>query len=229
MMSERFSPPWLRVFSDLNEAQRRWLAGAMALQEGWGGIRKVQNATGLSAPTIIKGMREVRSRRDLRSQERRRPPGGGRKPVETTSPPLLKKLNRLVEESVAGDPRSSLRWVHQSTRTLAQEMTRQGHRLSHVTVGRWLSSLGYSLPVNAKSKEGRSAETRDAQFRYINQEVEKFQEAGNPVLSIDAKKKVGSFKKAGRTYRPKGQPVKVNVYDYPALGRGWPSLTAPMT
>jgi transposase len=222
MMSERFSPPWLRVFSDLNEAQRRWLAGAMALQEGWGGIRKVQNATGLSAPTIIKGMREVRSRRDLTSQERLRPPGAGRKPVETTSPPLLKNLNRLVEESAAGDPMSSLRWVHKSTRTLAQEMTRQGHSISHVTVGRLLSSLGYSLQVNAKSKEGRSPETRDAQFRYINQEVEKFQEAGNPVLSIDAKKKekVGSFKNAGRTYRPKGQPVKVNVYDYPALGRG---------
>jgi len=102
----------------------------MALQEGWGGIRKVQNATGLSAPTIIKGMREVRSRRDLTSQERLRPPGAGRKPVETTSPPLLKNLNRLVEESAAGDPRSSLRWVHKSTRTLAQEMTRQGHRIS---------------------------------------------------------------------------------------------------
>jgi len=216
------SQPWLRVFPDLNEAQRRWLAGAIALQEGWGGIRRVQDVTGLSAPTIIKGMREVRSRRILTSQERVRPAGAGRKAVETIRPTLLKTLNRLVDESAAGDPMSSLRWVHKSTRTLAEEMTRQRHPLSHVTVGRLLSVLGYSLQVNAKSKEGRSPETRDAQFRYINAQVAKFHAEGNPVLSVDAKKKekVGEFKNAGRTYRREGKPIEVNVYDYPDLGKG---------
>lgn len=216
------SEPWLRVFPDLNEAQQRWLAGAAALQEGWGGIRRVQNVTGLSATTIIKGMREVRSRRTLTSQERVRPPGGGRTSVEMTHPPLLKVLSRLVDGSTAGDPMSSLRWVRKSTRTLAEEMSRQGHTLSHVTIGRLLSVLGYSLQGNAKNQEGRSPDTRDAQFRYINMQVAKFQTAGNPVLSIDAKKKekVGEFKNAGRTYRRKGQPREVNTYDYPNLGQG---------
>lgn len=221
-MSGLSCQPWVRVFRDLNEAQRRWLAGAVAIQEGWGGIRKVGEATGLSAPTIIKGMREVRSRRALTSQERVRPAGAGRKAVEAVDPRVLKTLGSLVDESTAGDPMTSLRWVHKSTRTLANEMGRQEYPLSHVTVGRLLSVLGYSLQVNAKSKEGRSPETRDAQFRYINTLVAKFQAAGNPVLSIDAKKKekVGEFKNPGRTYRRKGKPVTVNVYDYPDLGKG---------
>jgi len=216
------SAPWIRVFPDLNEAQRRWLAGAMSLQEGWGGIRKIQALTGLSAPTIIKGMREVRSRQPLTSQGRMRPLGAGRKLVETAHPMMLKTLEQLVDGSTAGDPMSPLRWVHKSTRTLAEEIGRQGFPLSHVTVGRLLSVLGYSLQVNAKSKEGRSPETRDTQFRYINAQVAKFQAEGNPVLSIDAKKKekVGEFKNAGRTYRRKGDPVEVNVYDFPDLGKG---------
>ena len=215
-------PPWLRFFADLNEAQRRWLAGAIAVQEGWGGIERVRRMTGLSAPTIIKGMREVRSRRVLTSEERVRPAGAGRKAVETVDPTLLNTLEELAADSTAGDPMSPLRWVHKSTRTLAAELSRQGHALSHVTVGRILSVLGYSLQVNAKNKEGRSPETRDAQFRYINAQVAKFQTAGNPILSIDAKKKekVGEFKNAGRTYRRKGQPTEVNVYDFPRLAKG---------
>jgi hypothetical protein len=142
--------------------------------------------------------------------------------VETVDPLVLETLARLVDDHTAGDPMTSLRWVHKSTRTLAKEMTRGGHPVSHVTVGRLLSVLDYSLQVNAKSKEGRSPERRDAQFRYINALVAKFQAAGNPVLSIDAKKKekVGEFKNPGRTYRRKGAPVKVNVYDYPDLAKG---------
>ena len=221
-MVTKDTPKWLRVYPDLNEAQRRWLAGAMALQEGWGGIERIRGMTGLSAPTIIKGMREVRSRKPLTSQGRVRPVGAGRKPVEEIDPSLLETLEALVDESTAGDPMSPLRWVHKSTRTLADEMTRQGHQLSHVTVGRLLSVLGYSLQVNAKSKEGRSPETRDAQFRHINAQVARFEAQGNPVLSIDAKKKekVGEFKNPGKTYRKKGQPTPVNVYDFPDLAKG---------
>ncbi len=215
-------PAWFRLFHDLNESQRRWLAGAMAIEAGWGGIARVQGITGLSAPTIIKGMREVRSRRALTSEHRIRPVGAGRKPVEADDPALLETLKQLVDDSTAGDPMSPLRWIHKSTRTVAKEVTRLGHPMSHVTAGRLLSVLGYSLQVNAKSKEGRVPETRDAQFRYINAQVEKFQAEHNPVLSIDAKKKekVGEFKNAGRTYRPKGKPVQVNVYDYPDLANG---------
>ncbi len=221
-MSDKSVPKWLRVFPDLNEAQRRWLAGAMALQEGWGGIDRIRRMTGLTAPTIIKGMREVRSRKPLTSQDRVRPVGAGRKLVEEIDQSILKALDALVGDSTAGDPMSALRWVHKSTRTLAGEMTRQGHSLSHVTVGRLLSVLGYSLQVNAKSKEGRSPETRDAQFRYINEQVRKFEVQGNPVLSIDTKKKekVGEFKNPGKTYRKRGEPTEVNVYDFPNLASG---------
>ena len=218
----RKSPAWLRFFHDLNESQRRWLAGAVAIEEGWGGIARVQDLTGLSAPTIIKGMREVRSRRKLTSEDRVRSMGAGRKLIEEEDPAVLETLKRVVDDGAAGDPMSPLRWIHKSTRTVAKEVTRLGHPISHVTAGRLLSVLGYSLQVNAKSKEGRAPETREAQFRYINSQVEKFQRVKNPVLSIDAKKKekVGRFKNAGRTYRPKGKPIKVNVYDYPDLAEG---------
>lgn len=216
------SPKWLRVFRDLNEAQRRWLAGAMAIEEGRGGIAKVHSITGLSKPTIAKGIREVRSRRHLSSETRIRPPGAGRKTIESTDPEVMDTLRRVVDDCTAGDPMSPLRWIHKSTRTVAKEVTRLGHPMSHVTAARLLSVLGFSLQVNAKSKEGRSPATRDAQFLYINDQVKLFHSNGNPVLSVDAKKKekVGEFKNPGRTYRPKGQPLPVNVYDYPNLADG---------
>lgn len=213
---------WLRLLPDLNEAQRRWLAGAKALEAGRGGLTKVQKLTSLSAPTIIKGMKEIRSNKPLDSQQRVRERGGGRKLKEVANREVLRILERLIVASTAGDPMSHLRWTHKSTRTLSEEMTRQGYPMTHPTVARLLTELGYSLQVNAKSKEGRSSPERDAQFRYINAQVEKFQAEGNPVLSVDAKKKerVGEFKNAGRTYRPKGEPTEVNVYDFPDLGEG---------
>jgi hypothetical protein len=167
-------------------------------------------------------MREVRKGLPDSAPKRLREPGAGRRPVEEADPVLLKILRQLVEEDTAGSPMSALLWTHKSTRTLAEEMARQGHALSHPTVGRLLGALGYSLQVNAKSKEGRSSPERDAQFRYINAQVEKFQMEGNPVLSVDTKKKerVGEFKNAGRTYRPKGEPTEVNTYDFPDLGEG---------
>ena len=213
---------WLRVFPSLNEAQRRWMAGAMALQEGWGGVKRMQEATGLSAPTIIKGIREIRQGKPLSSRAGLRRPGAGRPSVEEADARVLRSLRSLVEETTAGSPMSALLWTHKSTRTLALELTRQGHAISPNTVGRLLEKLGYSLQVNAKSKEGRSPLERDAQFRYINAKVEQFQQEGNPVLSVDTKKKekVGAFKNAGRTYRSSGEPTEVNVYDFPDLGKG---------
>jgi hypothetical protein len=142
--------------------------------------------------------------------------------VEEVDPETLQALKQLVEPSTAGSPMGALRWTHKSTRTLAEELTRQRHAVSPNTVGRLLEVLGYSLQVNAKSKEGRSPPERDAQFLYINKQVAQFQSAGNPVLSVDAKKKerVGDFKNAGHTYRPKEKPTKVNVYDFPDLAVG---------
>jgi len=213
---------WLRILPDLNESQRRWLAGIKALELGWGGIKQVQKVTGLSAPTIIKGMHEVQAGKPLNSQMQIRRTGAGRKSVEVTDPTILQTLEHIVGDSTAGDPMSHLRWTHKSTRTLANEVTRCGHPVSHTTIAQLLQDMGYSLQVNAKNKEGRSPEERDKQFHYINAQVTKFQENGNPVLSVDTKKKerVGEFKNPGRTYRPKGRPIEVNMYDFPNLGKG---------
>jgi hypothetical protein len=167
-------------------------------------------------------MREVRKGLPREIPERLRKPGAGRRLVEVDAPGIIETLKRLVEPSTAGSPMDALRWSHKSTRTLAEELTCQGHPVAANTVGRLLDVLGYSLQVNAKSKEGRSPVERDAQFRHINEQVLRFQAEGNPVLSVDAKKKerVGEFKNAGRTYRPKGKPIPVNVYDFVDLGEG---------
>ncbi len=213
---------WVRLLPDLNEAQRRWLAGSKVLEIGRGGLVKIQRLTGLSAPTIIKGIKEIKSGKPLSSQERVREKGGGRKTVEGNSPEVLQYLERLVDDSTAGSPMNHLRWTHKSTRTLAIEMTQHGYEMTHPTVSRLLSELGYSLQVNAKSKEGRSPMERDNQFQYINAKVTEFQKNGNPVLSVDAKKKelVGNFKNHGKVYRKKGTPLEVNVYDFPSSAKG---------
>jgi len=213
---------WLSLLHTLPETQRRWLAGVKALEMGRGGLTNVQRATGLSVNTVAKGIREVEKGLPIAAPNRLRKPGGGRKPVEETDPALLKELRRLVEGTTAGSPMRALIWTHKSTRTLSTEMIRRGHTVSPNTVARLLEVLGYSLQVNAKNKEGRSPPERDAQFRYINAQVEKFQAEGNPVLSVDTKKKerIGNFKNAGKTYRPKGEPYEVNMYDFPTLGEG---------
>jgi len=213
---------WLRLLPTLSEAQRRWLAGVKALELGRGGLTYVQRATGLSINTVAKGMREVKKGLPSSAPERLRRVGGGRKAVEEIDPEILNTLRRLVEGTTAGSPMHALVWTHKSTRTLSAEMACQGHTASPNTVARLLEDLGFSLQVNAKSKEGRSPPERDVQFRYINAQVEKFQSEGNPVLSVDTKKKeqVGDFKNAGKTYRPKGEPREVNMYDFPNLGKG---------
>ncbi|MHB1434770.1 MAG: ISAzo13 family transposase, partial [Thermoplasmata archaeon] len=222
MGEPREREPWLVLLPSMDEAQRRWLAGAMALQAGWGGVRHVQRLTGFSVNTVRRGVLEVQKGIPSRERERIRSPGGGGKPLRETRPGLLPALERILEENTAGDPMSRLRWTHKSTRTLAEELTREGHPVSHASVAHLLSELGYSLQANAKEKEGRSPPERDEQFRYINRQATRFQEEGNPVLSVDTKKKekVGLFKNSGRTYRPSGEPVEVNVYDFPRLSKG---------
>lgn len=213
---------WARVLPTLDEAHRRWVAGAKALDLGRGGITQVRALSGLSFDTIRRGIQEIRSDHFPPVADRVRRPGAGRKPLEITDPGVLPALKALLQDATAGDPMSSLLWTHRSSRRLAEELSRQGHPVSYDTVIRLLQQLGYSLQVNAKSKEGRSPPERDAQFRHINEEVAVFQAAGNPVLSVDTKKKekVGLFKNAGRTYRPSGDPVEVNVYDFPRLSKG---------
>jgi len=213
---------WIRLLPDLNEAQRRWLVGSKVLEIGRGGLIKIQRLTGLSAPTIIKGIKEVKSGKPLCSQERVREKGGGRKTIEENSPEVLQVLEKLIGDSTAGSPMNHLQWTHKSTRTLGIEMTQLGYETTHPTVARLLSKLGYSLQVNAKSKEGRSPVERDTQFQYINEQVTEFQQNGNPVISVDAKKKelIGNFKNHGKAYCKRGKPIEVNVYDFPSLAEG---------
>jgi hypothetical protein len=210
----------LKVLGALSESQARWYVAREALARGRGGLKALNELTGMSRPTILKGIRELQQHKELPS-ERIRQPGGGRKRLEESDPGLEAALEQIMEENTAGDPMSLLRWTNKSTVRIADELTRLGHSVSDETVRRRLAEMGYSLQANVKNLE-ESGAGRDQQFRYINKQVKRFLSCKEPVLSIDAKKKerVGNFKNAGRTWRPKGQPIEVNVYDFPHLGVG---------
>jgi len=208
----------------LNEFQARLFAADKALDLGRGGISRLSALTGLSRTTITKAVEELESGGKLVSvgEGRVRRAGGGRKKIEGVDPGVRDQLAKILEETTAGDPMSQLRWTSKSTRTLAEELTRLGHPVSWVTVARCLDDMGYSLQANRKSKEGPQHTDRDAQFRYINRQVKVLLGTGDPVISVDAKKKelVGPFKNGGRTWRPKGKPQEVNTKDFPSLAQG---------
>ena len=213
---------FLKVLGALNEAQARWYVAREVIARGRGGLKAMHELTGMSRPTILKGMREVREQGVLGLEGRVRRPGAGRKPIERTDPGFEDALERIMDENTAGDPMSLLRWTNKSTRRIAEELTRQGHPASDETVRRRLRSMDYSLQGNVKTLEGESPDGRDEQFRYINARVKRFLRGNQPVLSVDTKKKelVGTFKNSGKTWRPKGAPCKVNIYDYPSLAQG---------
>jgi len=222
MDNPRVDSFFLRVLTTLNEAQARWYVACEAIRLGYGGVQAMHALTGMSRPTILKGMRDLRTGQSLGSAERGRQAGGGRKCLEVADPRLTVALERIMEESTAGDPMSLLRWTHKSTARIATELTRQGHPMSEETVRRRLKELGYSLQANRKGYEGSSPATRDAQFQYLTTQVRQFLAVKAPMLSIDTKKKerVGEFKNPGRTWRPQGHPRVVNVYDFPSLSDG---------
>jgi hypothetical protein len=216
---------WLKVLATLNEFQARLFVAEKALEFGRGGISHVVHLTGMSRPTIARGMAELEGRRArvaLPPEGRVRRPGGGRKRIEDADPTLRRELGRIVEETTAGDPMSLLRWTSKSTRTIAEELTRRGHRVSWVTVGRCLHDMGYSLQANTKTIEGRQHPDRDGQFRHINAQVKSFLRTGDPVISVDTKKKelVGRFRNAGRTWKRRGQPQEVFTHDFPQMAMG---------
>jgi hypothetical protein len=212
------------VFRTLNEFQARLFAADKALDLGRGGMSRLSALTGLSRTTITKAVEELESGARLVSpgEGRVRRVGGGRKKVEGVDPGVRVLLAKILEETTAGDPMSQLRWTSKSTRTMAEELTRLGHPVSWVTVARCLDDMGYSLQANRKSKEGPQHADRDAQFRYINRQVKALLATGDPVISVDAKKKelVGPFKNGGRTWRLKGKPREVNTKDFPSLAQG---------
>jgi hypothetical protein len=212
------------IFPHLDERQRRLLMGAEARALGHGGIRLVARAAGVREGTVSLGADELEAGHEPLGRVRR--PGGGRKRAADLDPGLLPALLALVEPDERGDPMSPLRWTTRSTRSLAAELARQGRRVSADTVGSLLRSEGFSLQGNAKTVEGRQHPDRDAQFRYINEQVKAHQETADPVISVDTKKKelVGEFSNAGRQWRPKGSPVATLVHDFPddAVGKAVP-------
>jgi transposase len=212
------------LFPHLDERQRRLLMGAEARALGHGGIRLVARAAGVREATVALGVTELDSGEEPLGRVRR--PGGGRKRVAEVDPGLRPALRALVEPDTRGDPMSPLRWTTKSTRNLAAELTRQGHRISADTVGDVLREEGFSLQGNAKTIEGKRHLDRDAQFRYINEQAKAYQAAGEPVISVDTKKKekVGNFANGGREYEPRGRPVRVRDHDFPdeELGKAVP-------
>jgi len=208
------------IFPHLDERQRRLLMGAEARALGHGGIRLVARAAGVREATVSLGVDELDSGAEPLGRARR--PGGGRKRAADLDPGLVPALLALVEPEERGDPMSPLRWTTKSTRTLADELTGQGHKVGADTVGDLLRAEGFSLQGNAKTLEGQRHPDRDAQFRYINEQVKAHQGTADPVISVDTKKKelVGEFANAGREWRPKGQPVATRTHDFPGDSAG---------
>jgi hypothetical protein len=229
MLADRFLSDsdkcWLRVLSTLNERQARLFVAQRALERGRTGISQASRLTGMSRPAIYRGITELRSQRKWKAGpagQRVRRPGGGRKALSATDPEMPRRLQRILEETTAGDPMSLLKWTGKSARTIAEELTRRGHPVSAMSVWRYLEAMEYSLQGNVKSIEGQQHPDRDAQFRYINRQAKAFQRSGAPVISVDTKKKeqIGRFRNPGRSWRRRGQAQAVLTHDFPHLGQG---------
>ena len=210
------------VLPHLNERQRHVLAGAAAQMVG--NKTAVAEAAGMSRNTVIKAEADVAA--GMEPHARQRPPGAGRKAITEVQPGILEDLDRLVHPETRGDPMSLLRWTSKSTYKLAEDLVRQGYKVSADSVGRLLRRLGYSLQAPSKQKEGTRHPDRDDQFRYLGKMAQEFLDRDQPAISVDTKKKelVGEFSNGGREWQPKGEPEEVNVHDFvdKELGRAVP-------
>ena len=213
------------VWPHLDEHTRRILAASEAVSLGYGGISAVHQACGLSRKAISNGIREIQGEgQPLVGRIRR--PGAGRKSIMQSDPHLVQVLEQLIDEQTRGDPESALRWICKSTRTIAQELGHRKHPVSHMKVAQILHELDYSLQSNRKTEEGADHPDRDAQFRHINGAVKKCLRQGNPVISVDTKKKelVGNYHNGGRQWLAAKQPRKVQGHDFPSpdIPRAYP-------
>jgi len=209
----------------LSERERRLFAATEARAAGYGGIAAASAATGVAVSTIGRGLKEL-SALDTLDPDRVRRPGGGRKLLVEKDATLLDDLLALVEPSERGDPMSPLRWTCKSLSQLAAALVAQGHRIGRTVVGELLHKQKFSLQANRKTREGEGHPDRNAQFIHINDSVKAALAAGQPVISVDTKKKelVGDFKNAGQAWRPQGEPEEVRVHDFliKELGRAVP-------
>jgi hypothetical protein len=200
------------------------MAASEALASGYGGVSRIRRASGLSRKAIAKGIREIADGNAILGRIRRS--GAGRKNIVERDPKLLVSLDRLIEPETRGDPESPLRWICKSTRTLAAQLTRQKHPVSHEKVAQLLRDQNFSLQSNRKTEEGADHPDRDAQFRHINTQVKRALAAGMPVISVDTKKKelLGNYDNRGQQWLPAKQPVKVNGHDFPSpdIPRAYP-------
>jgi transposase len=226
---EKIRVKYEHLRSHLDEKVLRLWAAVEAQSLGRGGITQVSEATSLSRTTIYVGVSELESGEPdiaTRLPGKIRRAGGGRKKLREKDPSLLQDLDELLEPNTRGDPETPLRWTCKSTTKLAEELTARGHPVSQRTVCDLLDELGYSLQGNRKTKEGLSHPDRDQQFMHISEKVKALQSIGQPVISVDTKKKeiIGEFKNGGREWEQKGNPVEVNVHDFPdpALGKAIP-------
>ena len=201
------------------------MAANEACALGRGGISEVSRACGLSRKAIAKGIREIDAGTGV-PPGRVRQPGAGRKKITDHDPRLAGALERLIDPDTRGDPETPLRWTCKSTRTLAAQLTRQRHEISHMKVAQLLHAQGYSLQGNRKTEEGGDHPDRDAQFRHINAQVKRTLAKGAPVVSVDTKKKelVGNYANAGRQWLVEKNPVKVQGHDFPGpdIPRAYP-------
>lgn len=212
-LQQKFASVW----GLLDERTRRLMAANEARSLGYGGISQVSRACGLSRKAIAKGMQEIEDGK-VPLQGRIRQPGAGRKKIVINDPRLLAALERLIDPETRGDPQSPLRWICKSTRTLASQLTRQKHPISHAKVAQILYEQGYSLQSNRKTQEGEDHPDRDAQFCHINLQVKRALAKGTPVISVDTKKKelLGNYDNSGQQWLPAKTPIKVNGHDFPS-------------
>src|SRR5271170_3083064 len=212
---------WLADGSKRDERGKRLFAASEARATGWGGVSALAEITGLARSRIIRGLKDLDAPALQPGRVRRE--GGGRHAITATDDTLVADLRRLVEPATMGDPMRPLMWVSKSQEKLADELVALGHDVSPNTVGRLLvDELAYSRQVNRKTHEGSSHPDRNAQFEHINAQVKAAQAAGQPVISVDTKKKelIGNFRNCGSDYRPKGCPIDVNMHDFKDKEKG---------
>ena len=223
--------------ADLDERSRRLWAATEVREIGRGGMTIVRRATALDPKTILRGCRDLKdleeAPRPSQTPRRIRKKGGGRKTIQSQDSTLISDLDNLIDPTVRGDPISGIRWTCKSTRRLAKELVQKGHIISYRTVAKELHKQNYSLQGNRKTDEGSSHPDRNAQFLHIHENVTAFQKRGDPVISVDTKKKelVGNYKNNGKQWLPKGNPAKVKVYDFidKKLGKAIPYGVYDMT